>query len=144
MDSLVRELAEAGFEVINEEISPQRGRITGRVHVQDMDRWRAHMRRLLLAADTHPWAIDISRMYFIPKGETVERYCWRILFTLKDPSLKDTSWVLLVANLLLAGTGLSPVPPPGRVELKEYPLFLNPERNAPNERGKGATSTAGG
>lgn len=140
MDSLVQELAAAGFEVISEEISPQRGRITGRVHTKDMATWRSRMRRLLLAADTSPWAIDISRMYFVPKGEEVERYCWRILFTLKNSKLPDTSWTLLVADLLSE----PPAPPPGRVELKEYPLLLSPERNALSASGKGATALGGG
>lgn len=142
--SLVQALAKAGFEVIDETLTAKGGRITGRVREANMESWRKSMRRLLLLLDSSPWTLDISRMYFIPKGEHMERYCWRLLVSLKAETPVAT-WVPELSYVLHDTALDAPPPPKKRVELQEYPLFLNPERNAKAGPGsKGAVPTAGG
>lgn len=139
--SLAPTLAKAGFEVIDESLTAKGARITGRVRDVGMETWRKSMRRLLLSLEGGAWTLDISRMYFIPKGETVERYCWRILVSLKAET-PVPEWTAALAQVL-HDTKIDPAPVP--VELQEYPLFASADRNVKKTPGsRGAVPTAGG
>jgi hypothetical protein len=107
--------ARAGhFEVVNYEPSAKKLRFTGRVpgDPESQGLWTLVMQRLCLAQRTHPWNVDISKLYFVKDGNQKLVYIWRIIFQAPDLEAHYADIINVVAT----------TPRLARVEVVEIPM----------------------
>lgn len=122
--------SKAGFEVVSETPNPGQLRVVGRVPNARMSAWLLVINKLLSAADSAPWNVDISKQYFNRNGKTL--YGWRLIFQGENIAESYDSIAAIVKST-----------PAAKSELTEVTLHAGGQRNSLN-RGKGAQLTESG
>lgn len=130
---LVRALNQrAGFELVEQSLSPSQVRMLGRVPLDrgglNMNNWLIVIRQLLLHSRKAAWKTDISKDYFLLGDKVV--YAWRLIL---QADVIDTH-LAEITQLINAS------PPTNRSEVTEMPLpGVTADRNsmAGGRRGAG-------
>jgi len=117
-------LSKAGYEIIQENVEPNRLRFFGRVRPSHMPAWLEIMQGMLVASEKAPWTVDISRQYFL-RG-TKMFWGWRVILQGDDVHSHLNQLSTLVQNTRILTR-----------ELNEAPLNAGPNRNA-LRNGRGA------
>ena len=115
----------SGFEAVSNKGTDKQLRLLGRVPNALLPTWLQLIQRLLSAAETATWDLDVSKQYFLRGGKLV--FGWRLIFQGEDLSTHFSSVVAIINSVQ-------------RVQqvLDEVPLYSNPNRNSLSGTGKGA------
>jgi len=132
-DLVVQALTEkTGFELVRKSDTPKYLRLIGRVQQVRMPDLLSMFDNMLKAEGRTDWGVDVSKVYFRPKGAARTVFAWRFIFETTQEVLNYESIVLTIRSSPQV-SGLVGGGPLAEIKLAgESPLRNNP-RN-----GKGA------
>ncbi len=130
-------LDKIGVKIIKQH-SPSKASVTLmlRVPASAQKQWAEAVQEFLLSAEKQPkgaapWALDVSRVYFLDKGSQVVRYLWRVVITGNAPLGVETLGMSLIRT---ASQG---------IEVTSMPLIGRIEPQAGSTKGAHSTGVAG-
>lgn len=123
-----------GFEAKDvRSTSKQQLRILGRLPNNRMGDWLVGMHHVFLRMEHTPWAVDISKSYFIRNGKIV--FAWRLIFQSQESVEKYLPDICNAFEGAPRGT---------QGQVMEVPLVgASPLRSRRSAGGKGASSIGG-
>lgn len=123
-----------GFEAKDVRPGKNQLRILGRLPNNRLGDWLVAMHHVFLRMEQCPWAVDISKSYFVRSGKIV--FAWRLIFQSQEPLERFIS-----TDICNAFEG---APRGTRGQVMEVPLIgASALRQGKTARGKGASSIAG-
>jgi len=142
VDAIIQALeAKTGFEAVQVSATEWSARLMGRV---PQARQRPHMidgviRHLSIATKNESWAMDASKVYFVPEGKTETFYSWRLIFETKNPEtplpIDRVATLIMQAPVSTAHVGGRPLLDGAEIRL----VGASPWRQqGVNPKGKGA------
>lgn len=121
--------AKAGFDPVQQAQEDNRIYLFGRIKGQDISNMLVLTSRLLLAAPTANWSVDVSQAYTIKNGKLAKG--WRVIVNADDV---QSALAQVVATIKSA-------PSARQRQVEEFPLSgCSASRSGQDARGKGAST----